>query len=147
MLFCVAAVLQAPAASWYVRTDGFDGDDGKSWDTAQGTIRLGIDNCKAGDTLFVEVGTYHEGIVLKDGVTIIGGCKAFEAFDRRSRSHSNKTILDGTDMNTRLVTCEQDMVLPTRLEDFVLQNARHDQRGGAAWLRGTVMIRMLSTFP
>ena len=137
----MAAALQAQAAAWFVRTDGFDGDDGKSWDTAQGTIRLGIDNCKAGDTLFVEAGLYHEGIILKDGVTIIGGCKAFEAFDRRSRSHSAKTILDGTGMNTRLVTCEQDMVLPTRLEDFILQNARHDQRGGAAWLRGTVMMR------
>ena len=66
VLFCVAATLSASAAAWYVRTDGLDGDDGKSWETAQATIRLGIDNCRPGDTLFVETGVYHEGIILKD---------------------------------------------------------------------------------
>ena len=94
LMFCVAATLSASAAAWYVRIDGEDGEDGKSWDTAQKTIRLGIDNCRSGDTLFVEAGIYHEGIILKDGVTIIGGCTAFEPFDRRTRSHSAKTILD-----------------------------------------------------
>ena len=139
-MLCVAAVLQAPAASWYVRTDGLDGNDGKSWDNAQGTIRLGIDNCRPGDTLFVEEGIYYEGIILKDGVTIIGGCKAFEPVPR-FRDHKAKSILEGKGLNTRLVSCDADCVLPTRIEDFVLQNARHDHRGGAAWLRGTVIMR------
>ncbi|MBO4518837.1 MAG: hypothetical protein J5704_02225, partial [Paludibacteraceae bacterium] len=122
----VAAALQAFAATWYVRPDGLDGDDGKSWETAQGTIRLGIDNCRAGDTLLVEAGTYYEGIILKDGVTIIG---------------DGQVILDGTGLGTRLVSCEADCKLPTRIEHFTLQNARHDQLGGAAWLRGKVIMR------
>ena len=122
----VAAALQAFAATWYVRPDGLDGDDGKSWETAQGTIRLGIDNCRAGDTLLVEAGTYYEGIILKDGVTIIG---------------DGQVILDGTRLGTRLVSCEADCKLPTRIEHFTLQNARHDQLGGAAWLRGKVIMR------
>lgn len=141
VLFLVAAALSASAAAWYVRIDGEDGNDGKSWDTAQKTIRLGIDNCRPGDTLFVEEGLYHEGITLKDGIAIIGGCTAFEPFDKRTRSHSAKTILDGTGLNTRLISGEKDCVLPTLIEDFVLQNARHDQQGGAAWLRGTVRMR------
>ncbi len=141
LMFCVAATLSASAAAWYVRIDGEDGEDGKSWDTAQKTIRLGIDNCRPGDTLFVEAGIYHEGIILKDGVTIIGGCTAFEPFDRRTRSHSAKTILDGKGLGTRLVTTETDCVLPTLIEDFILQNARHDLQGGAAWLRGTIRMR------
>ena len=132
--------MSASAAAWYVRTDGFDGDDGRSWETAQGTIRLGIDNCKAGDTLFVEEGIYHEGIILKDGVTILGGCTAYEPWSR-NREHRNKTILDGEGLGTRLVSCEGDCVKPTYIEDFVLQNARHDQRGGGAWLRGKVLMR------
>ena len=139
LLFCLLA-LPVSARTWYVRTDGFDGDDGKSWQTAQATIRLGLDNCRAGDTLFVEEGTFHEGITLKDGVTIFGGCMAFEP-DNRTRMHTAKTILDGTDLHQRLITCEDDCLLPTLVEDFILQNARHDQRGGAAWLRGKVVLR------
>ena len=137
----LATLIEAAGSCWYIRTDGQDGDDGKSWDTAQGTIRLGIDNCHAGDTLFVEAGLYHEGIILKDGIVIIGGCTAFEPFNKRTRNHKAKTILDGKGLNTRLVTTEADCVLPTFIEDFVLQNARHDQRGGAAWLRGKVTMR------
>ena len=140
VLFCVAAALQASAATWYVRTDGHDGDDGTSWETAQATIRLGIDNCRAGDTLFVEKGIYYEGIILKDGVKIIGGCTAYEQPSRFS-DHQDKSILDGEGLGTRLVTTETDCVRPTLLQDFVLQNARHNQRGGAAWLRGKVQMR------
>ena len=140
IVLCLAAALNASAATWYVRTDGHDGDDGKSWETAQASIRLGIDNCRAGDTLLVEAGLYHEGIVLKDGVSIIGGCAADEPLPR-FRDHQDKSVLDGTNLNTRLVSCEADCTLPTRIEDFVLQNARHNQQGGAAWLRGKVIMR------
>ena len=140
IVLCAALALQASAATWYIRTDGFDGDDGKTWETAQGTIRLGLDNCRAGDTLLVEAGTYREGIILKDGVTIIGGCTAYEPLSK-NRNHQVKTILDGTGLGTRLVTTEVDCVKPTLIEDFVLQNARHDQQGGAAWLRGAVIMR------
>lgn len=136
----VAAALHASAAAWYVRTDGEDGADGKSWETAQESIRLGIDNCKPGDTLFVEAGVYPEGIILKDGITILGGCTADEPWSK-NRDHNQKTILDGTGLDTRLITCEADCTLPTYIEDFVLQNARHDQLGGGAWLRGKVMMR------
>ena len=139
-LYLVAAALSASAATWYVRADGDDREDGKTWETAQGTIRLGIDNCKAGDTVLVETGTYHEGITLKDGVTVIGGCTAYEQLPR-FRDHKAKSVLDGTNAGMRLVSCDADCVLPTRIEDFVLQNARHNQRGGAAWLRGKVTMR------
>ena len=136
----LALALQASAGAWYVRTDGLDGDDGKSWETAQGSIRLGIDNCVAGDTLFIEEGTYHEGFILKDGITIIGGCTADEPWNK-NHGHRAKTILDGTDLHMRLITCEADCQRPTLLMDLVLQNARHDERGGAAWLRGKVTMR------
>ena len=140
ILCCVALALNASATTWYIRTDGLDRDDGKSWETAQGTIRLGIDNCKPGDTLLVEAGVYYEGIVLKDGVKIFGGCTAYEPWGR-NRDHKAKTILEGKGIGTRLVSCEADCVLQTIIEDFVLQNARHDQLGGGAWLRGKVSMR------
>ena len=139
-MYLVALALSASAATWYVRVDGDDREDGRSWETAQATLRLGIDNCRAGDTLLVEAGTYHEGIVLKDGVTLIGGCTAYEALPRY-RNHGQKSVMDGTGLGTRLISCEGDCQLPTRIEDFVLQNARHSERGGGAWLRGKVTMR------
>ena len=140
IIFLAVLAMNASAAAWYVRTDGEDGADGRSWETAQESVRLGIDNCKPGDTLFVEAGVYHEGIVLKEGITILGGCTADESWSR-NRDHKNKTILDGTGLGCRLISCEADLQRTTYIEDFVLQNARHDQRGGGAWLRGKVLMR------
>ena len=139
ILYCVALTMSASAATWYVRTDGEDAADGKSWATAQESIRLGIDNCKAGDTLCVGDGTYYEGIVLKDGVTIIGGWTIQDEY--MSRMPDGLTVLDGSHLGTRLITCEADCQRPTLVKNFVLQNARHDERGGAAWLRGKVTLR------
>ncbi len=140
-MYLVALALSASAATWYVRVDGDDREDGRSWEAAQATLRLGIDNCHAGDTLFVEAGTYRECITLKDGITVIGGCTAFEPFDKRRRNHQQKSVLEGKGLRSRLISCEQDCQLPTHVEDFVLQNARHEQRGGGAWLRGKVSMR------
>ena len=112
-IYCVALALNASAATRYV-------NPGES-------IGRNLDLCRAGDTLLIGEGVFHEAIVLKDGVTIIG--------------QEGKTILDGTGLDTRLLSCEKDCELPTYVENLVLQNARHNERGGAAWLRGKVIMR------
>ena len=140
ILCLVALAHPVSATTWYVRTDGHDGDDGRSWETAQETIRLGIDNCQPGDTLLVGEGVYYEGITLRDGITVIGGCAVDEPLPR-FRDHQSKSVLSGKGLGTRLVTCQADCQQPTRIEDFILQDARHNQRGGAAWLRGKVTMR------
>ena len=111
ILFFVALALQASAAALYVRPGG--------------SINRNLAMCKPGDTLFVKEGVYHEAVVLKDGVAIIG---------------QGDVVLDGTGLNTRLVSCDGDCVLPTLVSHLTLQNARHDQRSGAAWLRGKVTM-------
>ena len=126
IVFCIALALNASAGMRYVSPDGYEGYDAESREHAVRTIQLGLDFCHAGDTLLIEEGVYHEGILLKDGVTIIG---------------EGKVILDGTDLHMRLITCAEDCVLPTRIENLILQNARHDERGGAAWLRGKVTMK------
>lgn len=112
ILFLVALALPASATTRYVR---------------QGSIQQAIDRCQSCDTLFVSGDVYHESIVLKDGITIIG--------------EAGKTILDGTGVKTRLVSCAADCQLSTRVESIVLQNARHEEQGGAAWLRGKVTMQ------
>ena len=141
ILLLVAAAVNVSARTWYVRADGDDREDGTTWKLAQGSVRLGIDNCKPGDTLLVGEGIYYEGIVLKEGITIFGGCTPYKPFDRRTYDHEKKSILDGKALGMRLISCEADCKQPTKIENFVLQNARHDQRGGAAWLRGKVIMR------
>lgn len=126
ILCCVALAMSSSAATWYVRTDGEDAADGKTWATAQESIRLGIDNCKPGDTVYVGEGTYYEGLVLKDGIAVIG---------------VGEVIVDGTNLGTRLITCEADCQKPTLVQNIIFQNARHDQLGGGAWLRGKVTMR------
>ena len=103
------------------------GVSARGWYVAHGTIQYKINHCQAGDTLFLAAGVYNECITLKDGVTIIG--------------EEGKTILDGTGQRTRLISCEKDCQLPTRVENIILQNARHNELGGAAWLRGKVTMR------
>lgn len=123
---CIALALNVSGATRYVSKTGYEGYDAESREHAVRTIQLGLDYCHAGDTLLIEEGVYHEGILLKDGVTILG---------------EGTVILDGTDLPMRLITCSEDCVLPTRVENLILQNARHTERGGAAWLRGTVTMK------
>ena len=104
--------LSASATTWYV---------------GKGSIQQGIDRCQAGDTLVVKAGVYNEALVLKEGINIIG--------------EVGETILDGTGLNTRLISCAADCEQPTVVENIILQNARHEKRGGAAWLMGKVIMR------
>ena len=93
---CVALALNASAAAWYVSKDGLDGNDGRSWETAQSTIGLGIDNCKPGDTLLVEAGVYYESIELKEGIAIIG-VNGQAVLDGKSDKSSRKSKKRGDD--------------------------------------------------
>ncbi len=47
---------------WYVKTDGDNDNNGKSWDTAFATIQVGIDSAVDNDIVFVATGTYYETI-------------------------------------------------------------------------------------
>ena len=126
IILLILLAMSVSAGIRYVSLEGYEGYDAESREHAVRTIQLGLDFCQAGDTLLIEEGTYHEGMTLKDGVTVIG---------------EGTVILDGTDLHMRLISCEKDCQLPTRVENLILQNARHDERGGAAWLRGKVTMK------
>ena len=110
---CIALALNASGATRYVE--------------AGSSINAALADCRAGDTLLVGAGVYYEALVLKEGVAVIG--------------QEGKTIIDGSKGNERLISCEADCKQVTRVEHLILQNARHNARGGAAWLRGKVVMR------
>jgi predicted outer membrane repeat protein len=47
---------------WYVKTDGDDYDDGKSWETAFATVSHAIYGASGNDIIGVDEGTYYENI-------------------------------------------------------------------------------------
>ena len=110
---CVSLALSVSATTRYVQSGE--------------PIGKTIEASRAGDTVLIGEGVFNEAITLKDGVTVIG--------------REGQTILDGTGLNQRLISCSGDCQLPTYVENLVLQNARHKERGGAAWLRGKVVMR------
>ena len=124
ILCCVVLAVNVSARTWYVRADGDDRENGKSWETAQGSIRLGIDNCAAGDTLLVEAGVYYEGIVLKDG-----------AFFRMNGT----TIERSSDLNDWQAVATADLKLLVgagTAELFALGNdglMKHSYDNGQSW--------------
>ncbi len=50
------------------------------------TIRAGLERADAGDTVFVRKGTYHEKVVLKDGVVLLGESTAETVIKGKSGS-------------------------------------------------------------
>ena len=94
---------------------------------ANGSIQQAIDASSAGDTVLVTAGVYNQSINLKDGVNLIAEAG---------------TILDGTGLDRRLISKEDgNCELPTLIEGFILQNARHNKQGGAALLAGNITMR------
>ena len=73
-----AAVLMwcasAEAATWYVSTDGSDGNAGTNWATAKATIQAAVDAASGGDTVSVGPGEYvlESEIAISKPVTVCG---------------------------------------------------------------------------
>ena len=64
-----AGPMVKPGASYYVSSAGSDSNDGKSLKKAWRTLKRGVRDLKAGDTLYVAEGVYNEGgISLNYGV-------------------------------------------------------------------------------
>jgi hypothetical protein len=66
MYLMAVAILAASGlvsgATYYVKTDGSDNNNGSSWEDAFATIQKGIDTATTGDVVEVEEGTYTEDI-------------------------------------------------------------------------------------
>ena len=66
---CTVAVC-ASASNKYVRPDGDDGNDGKSWENAFATIQTAVWGVPSGDTVFIAEGFYNQAFSVSDGQTI-----------------------------------------------------------------------------
>ncbi len=140
LLTLCTAVLCASASNKYVRPDGDDSLDGKSWANAFATIQTAVWGVPAGDTVFIAEGTYNQRFSVSDGQTILGGYNA-QTGERDIEMY--ETIIDGTDIGQYLIVKYDGP--PTNhilIEGLTLQNAQHDQWGGGAiYLRDNMTVR------
>jgi hypothetical protein len=125
-----AAVLCASASNKYVKPDGDDSLDGKSWANAKATIKPTASSVGNGDTLFIAAGTYNERFSVSDGQTILGG---YNPTTGERDIELYPTIIDGTDIG-QYVIVKYGGAATSRItiDGLILQNAQHAQWGGGA---------------
>ena len=73
LLAVIVMAVSAQASVIYVRSDGYDGNDGSDWDLAKGTIGAALGIASSGDEVWVKAGTYSGSISIPDGVKLLGG--------------------------------------------------------------------------
>ena len=137
-MLCTVA-LCASAVNAYVKPDGNDSNDGKSWANARKTISKGLSVASVGDTVFVAAGTYSERVSLKDGINILGG---YNAATGERDIDVYETILDGTGL-TKYFLYKNDAP-PTNhilVEGLTIQNGNHATSGTVAlYWRGNMTL-------
>ncbi len=85
-----------------------------------------IDATEAGETVYVQAGTFTGNFIMKDGVNVIGGWD--ETFTTQTQYG---TILDGN-ANGRVVTQKSDFTQLTVWENLTIQNGKLMQNGKGA---------------
>jgi len=137
LTLCTAA-LCASASNKYVKPDGDDSLDGKSWANALATIQTAVWGVPAGDTVFIAEGTYMQAFSVSDGQTILGG---YNATTGERDIEQYETIIDGTDQGKWIIV-KYDAP-PTALitiDGLTMQNAEHSNEGGAMFMRGNMIV-------
>ena len=137
LTFCTAA-LCASASNKYVKPDGDDSMDGKSWEKAFATIQTAVWGVPAGDTIFIAEGTYMQAFSVSDGQTILGGFNA-ETGERDIEKY--ETIIDGTDQGKWIIVKYDAPPTNTiTIDGLTMQNAEHSSEGGAMFMRGNMIV-------
>ncbi len=130
--------LTAFASNKYVTPSGDDAADGKSWATALATIQTAVWNCPAGDTIFLAEGTYNQAFSVGDGITLLGG---YNPANGLRDIEQYPTILDGTGLDKWIIVkYDGDPENHIFIDGLTMQNANHNQEGGAIFMRGNMTL-------
>lgn len=138
LLWLCSCLVCLNAANVYVSTSGADAHDGSSWATAKLSLQAAVDVALDGDTVFVSEGVYNQAIKVKKSVNIFGGYAATTG-DRNPEIYH--TILDGTNLNSTLLTQVSAFKDTAFFDGLILQNAHHTSAGGAVVLKAKGVLR------
>jgi len=126
--FCILTVFYCHAKNYYVKTNGNPALPGSSWGWASNDLQAIINKASAGDVVFVAVGKYYGGYMMKEGVNIQGGYTAnvnnpTERYQMTDADSSHYSILDGQGKQ-RVLTQLVPSSTATVWEGFVIQNGK-----------------------
>ncbi|MCA9427116.1 MAG: right-handed parallel beta-helix repeat-containing protein, partial [Candidatus Omnitrophica bacterium] len=109
--------------------NGLDmGADGLSWQTAFQTLSEALFICSVSDEIWLAGGTYNESIVPTRGLAIYGGFSGDESNRVERDWIANPTILDGSGLDSRLVTVYR--VSGTTLDGLTITGGSGVNEGG-----------------
>ena len=139
LLFCLGMLLSiqlADAKVWHVVARGTG--NGTSWSSPMGSIKSALNSSASGDTVKVAAGTFAEQIVIKDGVSVLGGYDASTG----ARSEVGNTIIDGANLGTYvLIKYDAACSVPTYIDGLVFENAHNSKDYGCGYIRGNVYVQ------
>ena len=112
----------------HVRPDAAGGGDGKSWETAYGSIWVAHGSALGGDSVWVASGTYEETVQLLSGVNLYGGFSGWEGEDQFQLRDwkKNETVLRSTSYDNPVVTVSDDSLI----DGFTITGGRGEYGGG-----------------
>lgn len=129
-LALTAAILDAPAAVYFVSTNGNDALPGTSWPDAKRTVAAAIGSAAGSDEIWVARGTYFGHVMLKPDVALYGGFAGTES-TRAERNWTNHlSVIWGT-TNKAVVTIT-NAGPATRLDGFSIGGGNGIHGGGIA---------------
>ncbi|NIQ40035.1 MAG: DUF1565 domain-containing protein, partial [Proteobacteria bacterium] len=123
----LALVGHSWAADWYVRTDGSDLNDGKSWGLAFATIRKAVSVANDGEEIWVAAGTYipSYSIFLNSAVSLYGGFAGTETLREQRDWVNHVTTVDG---DNGFVPFQ--VYADATIDGFTIQNGYYGFGGG-----------------
>jgi hypothetical protein len=160
IFFCVAVILfgiaEISATTYYVKPDGNDDADGRSWTTAKATIAGSLNEATTNDQIFVAQGAYQltAEIPMVEGINVYGGFAGTEAsLNQRpsltfgKTSNGNASVLDGkasANVRRRVLFQGAPFTIETLWDGFVIQNGYVTEleggAGGGAFLRNKSVL-------
>jgi parallel beta-helix repeat protein len=137
------------AKTYYVKSDGDNGNDGLSWENAKASIQEAVDVATPGDQIFAAQGTYtiSENIYMRHRINIYGGFAGTEsslterpALIYGKTREGEATVLDGGG-TSRLIYQSGTFSTLTTIDGFVIQNGSvSNEDGGGVYLNGSGII-------
>lgn len=119
----------APTPVIFIRTNGNDTADGRSWEHARQTIASALATSLAGGgEIRVAAGTYRERFTLPAFVHLYGGFAGTETQRDQRRPDANPTILDGGGLPTVVRSANAGYLVST-LDGFIVQGGGHHSGG------------------
>ena len=127
ILITLLTAITASAINYHVKPTGTDTYSGSSWTLAKQSLQNTINLASAGDTIFVAVGEYSGGFMMREGITVMGGYTANTTMPRErilpadAADESQMSILDGGGTQRALIQIT-DFATPTFWDGFVIRN-------------------------